>query len=135
MARSIIPALHYDDGPAAIEWLGRALGFKPHLVVKGENDVIAHAELVLGSVMIMLGSSTDSDYAQLVKSPQEIRRYNTQSPYLVVDDPDAIYRSAVAANAEIIIPLKDADYGGRGFTCRDPEGHLWNFGSYDPWKN
>jgi len=134
MARSIIPALHYNDGPAAIEWLGRAFGFKPHLVVKGENDIITHAELVLGNVMIMLGSSTDSDYAQLVKSPQEIRRYNTQSPYLVVDDPDAIYQSAVAANAEIIIPIKDEDYGGRGFTCRDPEGHLWNFGSYDPWK-
>ena len=32
-----------------------------------------------------------------------------------------------------MIDIKDGDYGGRGFTCRDPEGHLWNFGSYDPW--
>jgi hypothetical protein len=23
--------------------------------------------------------------------------------------------------------------GGRDFTCRDPEGHVWTFGSYDPW--
>ena len=27
----------------------------------------------------------------------------------------------------------DADYGGRGYSCLDPEGHLWNFGTYDPW--
>jgi uncharacterized glyoxalase superfamily protein PhnB len=25
------------------------------------------------------------------------------------------------------------DYGGRAFTCRDLEGHLWNIGTYDPW--
>jgi hypothetical protein len=28
---------------------------------------------------------------------------------------------------------RDEDYGGRVFSCRDPEGHLWNIGSYDPW--
>jgi hypothetical protein len=21
-----------------------------------------------------------------------------------------------------------------GYSCRDLEGHLWNFGSYDPWS-
>ena len=39
-----------------------------------------------------------------------------------------------AAGAEIVIEIKDEDYGGRGFSCRDPEGHLWNIGTYDPWK-
>jgi uncharacterized glyoxalase superfamily protein PhnB len=29
--------------------------------------------------------------------------------------------------------IKDEDYGGRGYNCRDPEGYLWSFGSYDPW--
>ena len=24
-------------------------------------------------------------------------------------------------------------YGGLGHTCRDIEGHIWTFGSYDPW--
>ena len=31
------------------------------------------------------------------------------------------------------IEIKDEDYGGRGFSCYDLEGHLWNFGTYDPW--
>jgi hypothetical protein len=36
-------------------------------------------------------------------------------------------------DAEIVVEIKDEDYGGRGFTCRDIEGHLWNFCTYDPW--
>jgi uncharacterized glyoxalase superfamily protein PhnB len=31
--------------------------------------------------------------------------------------------------------IKDEDYGGRGYSCRDLEGHLWNFGTYDPWAS
>ena len=29
--------------------------------------------------------------------------------------------------------IKDEDYGGRGYSCRDSEGHIWRFGTYDPW--
>jgi uncharacterized glyoxalase superfamily protein PhnB len=39
------------------------------------------------------------------------------------------------AGAEILIDIKTEDYGGRGFTCRDLEGHIWSFGTYDPWPN
>jgi uncharacterized glyoxalase superfamily protein PhnB len=40
----------------------------------------------------------------------------------------------VAAGAEVVIKLQDADYGGRGYSCLDLEGHVWNFGSYNPWR-
>jgi len=133
MAGSIIPALRYRDGHAAIEWLRTAFGFEQHLVVPDEDGGIAHAQLVMGDVMIMLGSSHEGEYGQFVKSPSEIEGFNSQSPYVVVEDPDALHAKAVAAGAEIVIELKDEDYGGRGFTCRDPEGHLWTFGSYNPW--
>lgn len=29
--------------------------------------------------------------------------------------------------------VEDQDYGGRLYACRDPEGHFWSFGTYDPW--
>jgi uncharacterized glyoxalase superfamily protein PhnB len=38
---------------------------------------------------------------------------------------------ALVAGATITIEIKDEDYGGRGYSCRDPQGQLWNFGSYD----
>ena len=43
--------------------------------------------------------------------------------------------SEIAAGAEIVIEIRDEDYGGRHYSCRDPEGHVWNFGSYDPWAS
>jgi uncharacterized glyoxalase superfamily protein PhnB len=31
-----------------------------------------------------------------------------------------------------MIMVGDA-YGGRDYTCRDLEGLVWTFGTYDPW--
>lgn len=130
---TVIPGMRYRDAPAAIEWLCQVFGFEKHLVVSGPNGTIAHAQLCLGNGMIMLGSGVNSDYGRLIKQPDEVGNFETQSPYLVVPDADAIYVQAKAAGAEIVIDIKDEDYGGRGFTCRDPEGHLWSIGTYDPW--
>ena len=38
---------------------------------------------------------------------------------------------AVAAGATITRPLKnESDYESRGFSCTDPEGNHWSFGTY-----
>jgi uncharacterized glyoxalase superfamily protein PhnB len=50
--------------------------------------------------------------------------------YAVTDEPDALYRRAVAAGAQVTREMEDADYGSRGFTVRDPEGNQWSFGTY-----
>jgi uncharacterized glyoxalase superfamily protein PhnB len=83
--------------------------------------------------MIMLGSVNDNEFGRLVKPPRDLGGIGSQSPYIIVDDADAHYARAVAAGAEIVLDIVDEDYGGRGYSCRDPEGHLWNFGTYDPW--
>jgi uncharacterized glyoxalase superfamily protein PhnB len=135
MSSTIIPCLRYRDAPRMIEWLCSAFGFKRHLVVDDDRGGIAHAQLTLGPGMIMLGSArTGDDRFGRLQSTPEVLGGTTQSPYLVVPDADEIYRRAKAAGAEIVIEIKDADYGGRVFSCRDPEGHLWNIGNYDPWK-
>ena len=128
-----IPCLRYRDAPAAIEWLCRAFGFERHLVVPDDDGGIAHAQLALGGGMIMLGSVRGNDYGLLMKHPDEVGGAQTQSSYLVVPDPDAVHARVLAAGAKIAMPIKDEDYGGRGFSCYDPEGYLWSIGSYDPW--
>ena len=55
----VIPSMRYQNAPAAIDWLGRVLGFSKHLVVPGDGDKILHAQLSLGEGMIMLGSERD----------------------------------------------------------------------------
>jgi uncharacterized glyoxalase superfamily protein PhnB len=127
----IIPALRYRDAAAAIDWLCAVFGFAKHMVVQGEGGRIAHAQLTLGNGMIMLGD-VEAEYGRLVAAPEKGRPV-TQGIYVVVDDADAHYARAKAAGAEIVIDIKTEDYAGRGYTARDLEGHVWTFGTYDPW--
>ena len=52
--------------------------------------------------------------------------------YITVDDVEAHAERARAAGADIFLEPQDQDYGGRGYSCRDIEGNVWSFGSYDP---
>jgi uncharacterized glyoxalase superfamily protein PhnB len=131
-ATAIVPTMRYQNAARMIDWLCEAFGFQRHLVVPGENGTIVHAQLVLGDAMVMLGSARDDDFGRLVKTAREVGAV-TQSAYVVVPEVDAHYTRARAAGAEIVLEIKDEDYGGRGYSARDPEGQLWNFGSYDPW--
>ena len=130
---NIIPALRYRDAPAAVEWLCRAFGFARHLVVPDGFGGIVHAQLTLGNGMVMLGSARDGgEHDGLLKTPVDAGA-NTQAPYIFISDIDDHYRQARRAGAEIVYEIADQDYGGRLYTARDPEGYLWNFGSYNPW--
>jgi uncharacterized glyoxalase superfamily protein PhnB len=132
---TVIPCLRYRDAPRAIDWLCAVFGFTTQLVVSGENGAIAHAQLKHRNGMIMLGSaSNEGVYGPLVVQPEDIGGAQTQTTYLVVDDADAVYDRVMEAGAAIVIDIVDEEYGGRGFTCRDPEGHVWSIGTYNPWQ-
>lgn len=130
---TLIPALRYRDVRAAVDWLCRAFGFERHAVYE-QNDQIVHAELAFGNGMIMLGPVADTEFGRYMVQPDEIDGRETQTSYLVTDDADSVYINAKAAGAEIVRDIRDEDYGGRGFSCRDPEGHLWSIGTYNPWR-
>ena len=131
---TVIPALRYADAPAAIEWLCRALGFEKRVVYMSDEKTVAHAELTLGNGMVMIGSVTNgTPYSDLVRQPRDVGA-ETQSPYLIVADCTAVYERAKAAGAEMVFDLEEKGYGGKGFTCRDPEGHVWSVGEFDPWE-
>jgi len=129
---TVMPCMRYRDAPAAIEWLCDTLGFEPQLVVPNEDGSIAHAQLAFGNSMIMLGSAFDTEYGRLLKQPSEIDGFVTQSTYLVVNNADLVYGRVLEAGGKILLDIKDEDYGGRGFTCSDREGHIWSIGTYDP---
>ncbi|MBA5688344.1 VOC family protein [Rugamonas apoptosis] len=131
---TVIPCMRYRDAPAAIAWLCDTFGFEKQLVVPNEDGTIAHAQLSYGNGMIMLSSVFDTEYGRLIRQPSDQDKAVTQSAYLVVNDADRVYGRALEAGAHILLDIKDEEYGGRGFTCRDLEGHLWSIGTYDPWQ-
>ncbi len=83
--------------------------------------------------MIMLGSIRNNESPRYMTQPDEIGGMETRSEYLVVADADEVYQRVKKAGAVIVREIEDQGYGGRDFTCRDPEGHVWSVGTYDPW--
>jgi uncharacterized glyoxalase superfamily protein PhnB len=127
--QTIFPGLRYVDAPSAIDWLEKAFGFKRQMVVANPDGTIAHAQLIYDGAMIMLGSYRDDLFRY--KTPTAAGGV-TQASYIWVADIDAHFARSRAAGTEIVIELKDTDYGSREYSARDPEGHLWHFGTYSP---
>lgn len=127
-APRIYPTFRYRNAAKMIDWLCEAFGFTVH-VRYGDGDNIQHAELALGSCMIMLGHTREDAYGRMVGLPGN---GGGKSTYIAVDDADAAYARAKAAGATILQELTDRDYGSREFICADPEGHVWSFGTYWP---
>jgi uncharacterized glyoxalase superfamily protein PhnB len=130
---TVMPALRYRNAPAAIDWLCQVFGFERHAVYANPDGTIAHAELTLNGGMIMLGSAKEDEQSQRYRSPNDLDGVETGGAYIVVADADKIHAQAVAAGATILRPLQNTDYGSRDFTVKDPEGHSWSAGTYDPW--
>ena len=122
-APTLYPSMRFRDAPAAIDFLERAFGFAARVVHPNEDGTIAHAELTYGPSILMLGSDRDDVYG---------RRAGQGWIYVAVEDPDAHCEQARAAGAEVITEPHDTDYGSRDYAARDPEGNVWNFGTYRP---
>jgi len=125
-----------SDAPAAIRFLCDAFGFAAHADYRNEKEpeIVEHAQLVLDGNMVMLSSNRDSDYSRKAGLTSVAQAGgNTQSIYVVIDDVDGHAGRARTAGADIFLPPEDQDYGGRVYSARDTEGHVWSFGSYDPW--
>ena len=131
----IISCFRYRDATAAIAWLCDAFGFREHLVVPDGAGGIVHAQLTLDKAMIMVGTARDDEFGRLVgpRGNAPLEDLAGHSIYVVVSNADEHLARAVEAGAKIEADIQDQDHGGRAYTCRDLEGHVWTFGTYDPW--
>jgi len=101
----------YRDPRAALEWLEKAFGFEPTMVILGEDGSLMHSEMRFGDGMIMVGNEWSPDH----RSPANIG----------IDDH---CERARAVGAEILQEPETQFYGDRAYRARDPEGHIWTFG-------
>src|SRR5262245_53152183 len=130
----VVPVIRYRNLPTAISWLCAAFGFEKHRITTDSAGGVMFAQLTFGPAMIMLGSVRETAYDKLLKQPDEIGGAETQVCYFFVADAHIHCARARAAGAKIVFDIADPANGGRSYSCRDPEGHLWNFGTYDPWQ-
>jgi uncharacterized glyoxalase superfamily protein PhnB len=130
---AVVPTVRYRDVPAAIAWLCKAFGFEQHRIFKDKNGTVLYGQLTFGTGMVMVAPIQETPFGKLMVQPEDIGGVETQICYLYVADAKAHQTRAASAGAEIVLDIKGDTTAGRGYSCRDPEGHIWNFGTYDPW--
>jgi len=132
-ASSVIPMISYEDGIAALEWLGAAFGFRETARMTTPDGRLSHGEMETGAGSIMLASPTP-DY----RSPKRHREVCEQArkwssvPWIIdgvlviVDDLDRHLARARAAGALILSEIEEGP-PGRRYRAEDFEGHRWFF--------
>jgi uncharacterized glyoxalase superfamily protein PhnB len=120
----LTPYLYYEDVAAAIDWLGRAFGFRERTRMTDAAGKVAHAAMALADALIMMGCP-GPDY----RNPKRLGRV-TQAQYIYVDDVDRHFQVAAAAGATILEEPEDTFYGDRRYAAADPEGHHWYFAQH-----
>ena len=124
-----VPNLRYQNLSAAIEFLAEAFGLEATFIATGEPGQVVHAQLRAGTTLIYLSPDVADDRYGM-RSPLALNGTN-QCLCLVIDgDVDEHATHAKQAGAELINPPHDTDYGGREYSCRDPEGHVWSISTY-----
>ena len=124
MSRAEIqPELWVSDGPAAVAFYEQGLGavVEHRVDGPGEQDVIA--QLAVAGARFWVSNASD---AMGRFSPDAIGGA-TARLLLVVDDPEAVLASAVAAGATETSAVGD-EHGWRLGRFTDPFGHEWEVG-------
>ena len=131
---SVIPTVRYRNVAAAVTWLQDAFAFEPHRLVKDSKGTVVYAEMKFGTGMVMVAPIQDTEFGKLMVQPDEIGGCETQICYLYVEDTAVHHARATAAGAEVVLDIESETKGRRGYSARDLEGHVWNFGSHNPWS-
>lgn len=125
----ITPVLRYRNPRTAARWLCGAFGFREHDAVEESGGHLKYVILRLGSSFVLVRPVADLGFDDLLVQPEAVGGANTQVCYVTVADVDAHRVRAEGAGARIEIEPQDDGLGGRFYTCRDLEGHLWSFGT------
>ena len=116
---------------------------QPEFWVDRPREALAFYKAAFGAVVVHLVGEGDDIVAQLqvgqsafwvAPASSELKRLSpldvqgaTSRTLLVVEDPDAVIRAAVAAGAIEISPVTD-EHGWRLGRIHDPFGHEWEIG-------
>ena len=132
MSQSVVPMIAYENGPAAMDWLVKAFGFR-ELERRVEDGRLTHGELDTGGGVIMLATPSIHYHGPKKHREEcEVARSWHDVPYIIdgllvsVDDATAHFERATAAGAVILSPLEEGGEGKR-YRAEDLEGHRWMF--------
>ena len=122
------------DGPAAMDWLSVAFGFREEARWLDEDGILTHGEMAAGSGRIMLATPTP-DY----EGPRQHRAHCQQAaawsraPWVIdgvlvyVDDVASHCDQAQRGGATLLSGIEQGPEGSLLYRVEDLEGHRWMF--------
>jgi|HubBroStandDraft_4_1064222.scaffolds.fasta_scaffold361120_2 PhnB protein len=110
---TVTPYLTVDDPAPVIEFLKKVLDAKEIFAMRDDKGNIGHAEVKVGSSILMLGKARD----EWKSRPGNF--------YVYVEDCDAIYEKALAAGAISLSKPETQFYGDRHGGVTDSQGNNW----------
>jgi uncharacterized glyoxalase superfamily protein PhnB len=128
-AAAITPVLRYRDAGKAARWLCEAFGFHEHDRAQALDGGVRFVSLRFGDSFVVVRPVGNSGLDDLMVQPEAIGGASTQICYLTIPDAVDHRKRAEAAGAKIETEPQDDGLGGRFYTCRDLEDHLWSFGT------
>jgi uncharacterized glyoxalase superfamily protein PhnB len=123
----VTPHLTVRAAAAMIEFYKKAFGAVEKRRAPGpDGKTIMHAELQIGDSIIFL----NDEFPQMGALSPLAAKSTAVTLHLYVEDADKQYQQALAAGAEVVMPLADQFWGDRYGMVRDPSGHQWSIGSH-----
>ena len=114
----LYPRLVVRGADAALDFYTRAFGGTAEDRHAGPDGTVVHARVQAGAVRFAVKEADEYDSAPDGGAlPVIIALY--------VTDADAVADRMVSGGAQVLFPVRDQPYGGRGGRLRDPFGHLW----------
>jgi PhnB protein len=130
---AVIPMLAYEDGPAAMDWLALAFGFRERARMLGQNGRLSHGEMEAGDGLIMLATPSPHYHGpKRHREESDAARKWSEVPYIIdgvlvyVEDVATHFERAKAAGATILSAVEEGGEGRR-YRAEDIEGHRWMF--------
>ncbi len=122
------PYLVVSNAAAAIDFYKNAFGAEELVRHPAPGtDKLMHAHLLIHGGHLMLSD----DFAAQMNGRSETPEALGGSPvtfHIHCDSADDVWAQALAAGAEVIMPLEDQFWGDRYGQLRDPFGHKWSVG-------
>lgn len=120
---SIAPMLSVRNGERAVEFYKAAFGAQEVFRVGDEGgDIVAKLSVNESDFWV-----ADESPEHLNFSPESLGG-GTVRIVMTVEDPDSVFRQALAAGASVVWPVEDQPYGWRVGRLVDPFGHHWEIG-------
>jgi PhnB protein len=124
---TLTPHLVVKGASEAIEFYKKAFGAEELSRMPGpDGKSIMHADLKIGDSHLFLVD----EYPEMGCQGPQSTGGTPVTIHMYVEDVDTVFANALAAGAEVRMPVEDAFWGDRYGKLADPFGHEWSLATH-----